>query len=172
MEAYMRQLARMAGEQNSISQQLGKGMTSEQLAEMLARQMALRKALEGLIEGMRSRGAPSDALNRMEEALREMKELERQMRSPDALKRAEELKRRAHRITIRLLEARKALRRQRTEPKYEAQRPKPFKVERAHIKPVIDRERIVEIYRRYLREGKLSPEERRLYERYIRGILE
>ena len=172
MEAYMRQLARMAGEQNSISQQLGKGMTSEQLAEMLARQMALRKALEGLIEGMRSRGAPSDALNRMEEALREMEELERQMRSPDALKRAEELKRRAHRITIRLLEARKALRRQRTEPKYEAQRPKPFKVERAHIKPVIDRERIVEIYRRYLREGKLSPEERRLYERYIRGILE
>ena len=172
MEAYMKQLARMAGEQSSISRQLGPGMTSEQMAEMLARQMALRKALEGMIEGMRNRGAPGDVLNELEKAVEEMKELEREMRSPDALKRAEELKRRAHRITIRLLEARKALRRQRTEPKYEAQRPKPFKVERAYVRPVVDRERIAEIYRKYLRGGKLSPEERRIYERYIRGVLE
>ncbi len=172
MEAYMKQLARMAGEQGSISRQLFPGMTSEQLAEMLARQMALRKALEGMLEGMRNRGVPGDVLNALEEAVREMRELEEEMRSPDALKKAGELKRRAHRITVRLLEARKALRRQRTEPKYEAQRPKPFKVERAYVRPVIDRERIAEIYRKYVRGGKLSPEERRIYERYIRGILE
>ncbi len=172
MEAYMRQLTRMAGEQGSISRQLGAGMTSEQLAEMLARQMALRKALEGMLEGMRNGGVPGDVLNKLEEAVREMRELEEEMSRPDALKRAGELKRRAHRITVRLLEARKALRRQRTEPKYEAQRPKPFKVERSYIRPVIDREKIAEIYRKYVRGGKLSPEERRIYERYIREVLE
>jgi len=172
MEAYMRQLARMAGEQRSISQQMGEGMSSQELAEMLARQMALRKALEGMLQGMKERGLPSDALQNLEEAVREMRELERQMQSPDAIKRANDLKRRVHRITIRLLEARKALRKQRTEPKYEAQRPKPFKVVKEYAKPVIDRRKISEIYRKYLREGKLSPEERKAYERYMRAVLE
>ncbi len=172
MEAYMKQLARMAGEQKSISQQLGSGMTSEQLAEMLARQMALRKALEGMLEGMRNRGMPSDVMRQLERAIEEMKDLEREMSSPDALQKAGELKRRAQKITIRLLEARKALRRQRMEPKYEAQRPKPFKVERKYTRPVIDREKIAEIYRKYMRGERLSPEERRIYDRYIREVLE
>jgi len=171
VEAYMRQLARMAGEQKSISQQLGGNMSSELLAEMLARQMALRKALEGMLEGMRKEGMPSDVLKKLEEAVEKMRELEREMSSENALENAERIRRKAHRITVRLLEARKALRRQRTEPKYEARRPKPYKVVGRRIRPLIDKRRIAEIYRKILNGEKLSPEEREAYRRYMEEVL-
>ena len=169
LASYMRQLARMAGEQRSISQQLSEGMSQDVLAEMLARQMALRKALEGTLRGLRERGAPSDALQELERALQEMEELEREMRSPDALQRIKSLRERANRITIRLLQARKALRRQRTEMKYEAQRPKPYEITQQRTGRVIDRRLMFQIYREYSR--RLPPHQRAVYERYFEELL-
>jgi hypothetical protein len=172
MEGYLRQLSRMAGEQGAISENLGQGLSPEELAELLARQMALNTALRGLIENMRREGMPGEILRKLEETLREMQELERDMRDPSALKRLESLRKRAEEIRIRLLEAREALRKQRTEPVFEAERPKPYTIKSFESGRIIDRRVISEIYRKVLAGEKLTPQERRIYESYIKQFLE
>jgi uncharacterized phage infection (PIP) family protein YhgE len=172
MEGYLRQLSRMAGEQGAISENLGQGLSPEELAELLARQMALNTALSGLIENMRREGMPGEILRKLEETLREMQELERDMRDPSALKRLESLRKRAEEIRIRLLEAKEALRKQRTEPIFEAERPKPYTIKSFESGRIIDRRVISEIYRKVLAGEKLTPQERRIYESYIRQFLE
>jgi len=172
MEGYLRQLSRMAGEQGAISENLGQGLSPDELAELLARQMALNTALSGLIENMRGEGMPGEILRKLEETLREMQELERDMRDPSALKRLESLRKRAEEIRIRLLETREALRKQRTEPIFEAERPKPYTIKSFESGRIIDRRLISEIYRKVLSGEKLTPQERRIYESYIRQFLE
>ncbi|MFZ8826657.1 MAG: hypothetical protein ACO2OT_07500, partial [Candidatus Caldipriscus sp.] len=172
MEGYLRQLSRMAGEQGAISENLGQGLSPDELAEILARQMALNTALSGLIENMRREGMPGEILRKLEETLREMQELERDMRDPSALKRLESLRKRAEEIRIRLLEAREALRKQRTEPVFEAERPKPYTIKSFESGRIIDRRVIYEIYRKVLAGERLTPQERRIYESYIRQFLE
>jgi hypothetical protein len=172
MEGYLRQLSRMAGEQGAISENLGQGLSPDELAELLARQMALNTALSGLIENMRREGMPGEILRKLEETLREMQELEKDMRDPLALKRLESLRKRAEEIRIRLLEAKEALRKQRTEPVFEAERPKPYTIKSVEIGRIIDRRVISEIYRKVLAGEKLTPQERRIYESYIRQFLE
>lgn len=172
MEGYLRQLSRMAGEQGAISENLGQGLSSEELAELLGRQMALNTALSGLIENMKREGMPGEILRKLEETLKEMQELERDMRDPSALKRLETLRKRADEIRIRLLEAKEALRKQRTEPVFEAERPKPYTIKSFESGRIIDRRVISEIYRKVLADEKLTPQERRIYESYIRQFLE
>jgi len=172
IEGYMRQLSRMAGEQGAISENLEQGLSPEELAEILARQMALSSALRGLIDNMRREGMPGEILRNLEEALREMEELEREIKDPSALKRIESLRKRAESIRIRLLEARQALKKQRTEPVFEAERPKPYTIKSVESAKLIDRRIISEIYRKVLAGERLTPQERKLYEKFMRQFLE
>ncbi len=171
MAMFLRQLSRMAGEQGAISQNLMPGLTEEELAELAARQMALNQALRGLINNMRRRGMPGDILRELERTLKNMEELERELKDPKSIKRLKELRRKAERIKIRLLEAREALRKQRTEPVYEAQRPKPYKINDMRTRKVVDRRVIYEIYMKMLTERRISPQERKIYEEYIKEFL-
>ncbi len=172
MEGYLRQLSRMAGEQGAISENLGQNLSPEELAELLARQMALNTALGGLIENMRMRGMPGEVLRKLEDILREMEELESEMRDHKALSKLQSLKNKAEKIRIRLLEAKQALRNQRTEPIFEAERPKPYTVKSIESGKLIDRRIISEIYRKVLAGERLTPQERRIYEKFIGQFLQ
>ncbi|MEO0196163.1 MAG: hypothetical protein ABIL88_07950 [candidate division WOR-3 bacterium] len=172
MSQYLRQLSRMAGEQGSISQNIMPSLSPEELAELAARQMALNQALRGLIDNMRREGMPGDVLRQLEETLRQMEELERDLKDAESLNRLYELRKKAERIEIRLLEAKEALRKQRTEPVYEAERPKPYKIKTAEYKRVIDKRVIAEIYKKVLTNRRLSPQESEIYEKYIKNFLE
>lgn len=171
MATFLRQLSRMAGEQGSISQNLIPGLSEEELAELAARQMALNQALRGLIDNMNRMGMPGDILRELENTLKSMEELERELKDPQSITKLEKLRKEAERIKIRLLEAREALRKQRTEPVYEAQRPKPYKINDLRTRKVVDRRVIYEIYTKTLTERQISPQERRIYEEYIKEFL-
>ncbi len=172
MSQFIRQLMRMAGEQGAISQNLMQGLTPEELAELAARQMALNQALGGLIENMRNRGMPGDVMKQLERTLKEMKDLEEELNDPQSIKRIRTLREKAKELKIRLLQARNALRKQRTEPVYEAERPKPYKVENLNVPPVVDRRVILEIYRKVMTNESLSLWEKEVYKRFIKKFLE